>query len=133
MSLSSEENEVREEVDYRANDELEGHQTVRVSREDVLREWYRHIFERIQSLQCKVMVKAWIAKIQPKKSRFYPYNGGAEATAQGLERNDTRRHELAVPPWWPGGRRPVSVPHREPDHLDKHRKSLSGGSIRALR
>ena len=124
MSLSTEEDEVREEVDDGTLDKPERYQTVRENQWEVFRGWYKHAFDRIQSLACKVIVKAWIAKIQPKKSRFYPYNGGAEAKAQGLEKNDSRRHELAVPPWWPKGGS-VDVPHKEPDHLDKHRESLS--------
>ena len=52
----------------------------------------------LQQLACKIVAKAWIKKIQPKKQTTHPYcHGFAKA-----------------PPWWP-----PKVTHKEPDHIKK--------------
>lgn len=55
-------------------------------------------FRQLQQLVCKIVAKAWIKVIEPKKQTRFPYNKGVEAK----------------PLWWP-----ESVRHREPDHLKK--------------
>ena len=55
-------------------------------------------FRQLQQLCCKVVAKAWIKVIEPKKQTRYPYNRGEESK----------------PEWWPG-----DVRHKEPDHLMK--------------
>jgi len=60
--------------------------------------WYASKFDSLQQQTCKVVVKAWIKVIEPKKQTRYPYNKGNEGK----------------PPWWPQDLR-----HKEPDHLVK--------------
>jgi hypothetical protein len=60
--------------------------------------WYSSKFDSLQQQTCKVVVKAWIKVIEPKKQTRYPYNKGNEGK----------------PPWWPQDLR-----HKEPDHLVK--------------
>lgn len=55
-------------------------------------------FRQLQQLVCKIVAKAWIKVIEPKKQTRYPYNKG----------EDSR------PTWWPD-----DVRHKEPDHLMK--------------
>ena len=55
-------------------------------------------FRQLQQLCCKIVAKAWIKVIEPKKQTRYPYNRGEESK----------------PDWWP-----IDVRHKEPDHLMK--------------
>ncbi|KAK9467413.1 hypothetical protein V1512DRAFT_261141 [Lipomyces arxii] len=55
-------------------------------------------FRQLQQLACKVVAKAWIKVIEPKKQSNHPYNKGDEFK----------------PDWWPSQAR-----HKEPDHLMK--------------
>jgi hypothetical protein len=55
-------------------------------------------FRQLQQLCCKIVAKAWIKVIEPKKQTRYPYNRGEESK----------------PEWWPD-----DVRHKEPDHLMK--------------
>ncbi|KAK9480023.1 hypothetical protein V1514DRAFT_327163 [Lipomyces japonicus] len=55
-------------------------------------------FRQLQQLSCKVVAKAWIKVIEPKKQVNHPYNKG----------------DLYKPSWWPSQAR-----HKEPDHLMK--------------
>ncbi|CCG82389.1 Ydr124wp-like protein [Taphrina deformans PYCC 5710] len=55
-------------------------------------------FRQLQQLVCKIVAKAWIKVIEPKKQTRYPYNKG----------------EDSKPAWWP-----EDVRHKEPDHLKK--------------
>ncbi|OAV95696.1 hypothetical protein PTTG_26558 [Puccinia triticina 1-1 BBBD Race 1] len=55
-------------------------------------------FRQLQQSTCKLVCKAWIKVVEPKKQRKFPYRSG----------------ETSKPEWWPRG-----VVHREPDHLLK--------------
>ena len=55
-------------------------------------------FRQLQQLCCKIVAKAWIKVIEPKKQTRFPYNRGEESK----------------PDWWPD-----DVRHKEPDHLMK--------------
>ena len=55
-------------------------------------------FRQLQQLVCKIVAKAWIKVIEPKKQTRFPYNRGEESK----------------PSWWPD-----DVRHKEPDHLMK--------------
>lgn len=55
-------------------------------------------FRQLQQLVCKIVAKAWIKVIEPKKQTRFPYNRG----------------EDSKPSWWPD-----DVRHKEPDHLMK--------------
>jgi hypothetical protein len=70
-----------------------------------LQDWYASKLDMLQQQTCKIVVKAWIKVIEPKKQTKYPYNKG----------------EAGRPGWWPQG-----VRHREPDHLMKPGKICQG-------
>jgi hypothetical protein len=65
--------------------------------------YYSSRFAALQQATCKLVVKAWIKVIEPKKQMKFPYNKG----------------EDLKPNWWPEG-----VRHREPDHLSKTGRSF---------
>ncbi|ORX39933.1 hypothetical protein BD324DRAFT_244629 [Kockovaella imperatae] len=65
---------------------------------DATENYYTSRFAALQQATCKLVVKAWIKVIEPKKQMKFPYNKGEELK----------------PLWWPEG-----VRHREPDHLSK--------------
>lgn len=60
--------------------------------------FYQTRLRQMQQLMCKVVAKAWIKVIEPKKQSNFPYNRGDESK----------------PSWWP-----KTVRHKEPDHLMK--------------
>ncbi|KAK4688036.1 hypothetical protein P7C73_g2077, partial [Tremellales sp. Uapishka_1] len=70
--------------------------------------YYTARFAALQQATCKLVVKAWIKVIEPKKQVKYPYNKGEELK----------------PDWWPQG-----VRHREPDHLSKSERLTLLASI----
>lgn len=61
-------------------------------------EFYELRFSQLQQVMCKMVAKAWIKVIEPKKQTRCPYNKG----------------EVGRPSWWP-----ADVRHKEPDHLMK--------------
>lgn len=65
---------------------------------EAIEAYYTSRFAALQQATCKLVVKAWIKVIEPKKQMKFPYNKG----------------EDLKPQWWPEG-----VRHREPDHLSK--------------
>ncbi|KAI9050195.1 hypothetical protein LZ554_006336 [Drepanopeziza brunnea f. sp. 'monogermtubi'] len=73
---------------------------------DVL-QYYHRRFREMQQSACKVMGKAFVRLIEPKKQTHHPYTKG----------NDK------APPWWPSTSGQEGVRHREPDHLLKHERT----------
>lgn len=75
-----------------------------------LRLYYEKIFQNLQQTNCRIIAKAYIKLVEPRKQVNYPYNGRkiVEGRTQQLDPEATK------PPWWPRG-----VSHREPDHLPK--------------
>ena len=71
---------------------------LRISDNDAVTTFFETRFRQMQQLTCKVVAKAWIKVIEPKKQSNFPYNRGEEKK----------------PVWWPVGAR-----HKEPDHLMK--------------
>jgi hypothetical protein len=61
--------------------------------------YYSQCFVNVQQGPCKIIGKAWVKLLEPKKQSKYPY----------------RREDPCAPPWWPLG----TVRHKEPDHLYK--------------
>ena len=61
-------------------------------------EFYQLRFSQLQQVMCKMIAKAWIKVIEPKKQTRCPYNKGEDGR----------------PTWWP-----AEVRHKEPDHLMK--------------
>lgn len=85
------------------------------------RSYYKKAFENFQQTNCRVLAKAYIKLIEPRKQVKYPYNGKV-STAGGVKQLDP---EVTKPPWWPSG-----IIHREPDHLlKKGKKHLSCAEI----
>lgn len=69
------------------------------ARDDV----YRQCLKDMQQNGCKVIGKAWVKLLEPKKQSTYPYTKGAQKR----------------PPWWPAMTGPNKIRHKEPDHLHK--------------
>ncbi|KAL6401203.1 hypothetical protein AUP68_16932 [Ilyonectria robusta] len=68
--------------------------------------FYEQRFTNCQQAACKLIAKAWVKAIEPKKQSTYPYTGGDDK----------------APKWWPkpwGLTREDKVRHKEPDHLYK--------------
>lgn len=68
--------------------------------------FYEQRFKNCQQAACKLIAKAWIKTIEPKKQSTHPYTGKDEK----------------APDWWPqpwGEGQENRVRHKEPDHLYK--------------
>ncbi len=83
-------------------------------------ELYDERFRGLQQSACKIMAKAWIKLIEPKKQSNHPYTGS----------------DAGAPDWWPkpwGPTKEGRVRHKEPDHLHKHgeRESPRGARVGA--
>lgn len=82
---------------------------VRIGNEKRVWEFYIQRFGYVQQNACRLIAKAWVKAVAPKKQSSHPYTGDK------------------VPDWWP---KPWEsecsrqmVRHREPDHLLKHGQS----------
>lgn len=84
--------------------------TITISDEKALWAFYEERFKTIQQTACKLIAKAWVKAVEPKKQSTHPYTG---------------RDEKA-PEWWPrpwGPNQEHRVRHKEPDHLYKRGKT----------
>jgi hypothetical protein len=81
--------------------------------EEGLKKWYSDAFDAVQQVTCRTVAKLWIKKIEPKKQSAHPYNGG-------LPKEDPKDPERTKPEYWPD-----SIPHKEPDHIQKERECLA--------
>ncbi|TDZ60737.1 Uncharacterized protein CTRI78_v004777 [Colletotrichum trifolii] len=61
--------------------------------------FYEQRFKNCQQTACKLIAKAWVKVVEPKKQTNHPYTGQDEK----------------APDWWP-------KPHKEPDHLYKRER-----------
>ncbi|KAL4870867.1 hypothetical protein BDV12DRAFT_45261 [Aspergillus spectabilis] len=84
--------------------------TLRVGRTSDLRMYYEKAFDCFQQLNCRVLAKAFVKRVEPRKQVNHPYNGRKTIAGETLEFDP----EKTKPMWWPAG-----VTHREPDHLGK--------------
>ncbi|OQE43266.1 hypothetical protein PENCOP_c003G07847 [Penicillium coprophilum] len=84
--------------------------SISVKDKGLLRLYYEKIFQNLQQTNCRIIAKAYIKLVEPRKQVNYPYNGRkiVDGKTQQLDPDATK------PPWWPRG-----VSHREPDHLPK--------------
>ncbi|GJC86557.1 uncharacterized protein ColLi_09395 [Colletotrichum liriopes] len=67
---------------------------------------YEQRFKNCQQTACKLIAKAWVKVVEPKKQTNHPYTGQDEK----------------APDWWPkpwGPTKEEKVRHKEPDHLYK--------------
>lgn len=83
---------------------------ISVRNREFLRMYYAAAFKKLQQFNCRIVAKAYIKAVEPRKQVNYPYNGKrvVNGYAQQFTPSETK------PPWWPHG-----VSHKEPDHLPK--------------
>lgn len=81
----------------------------------MLRRFYEQAFETLQQTSCRIIAKAWVKMIEPRKQLRFPYNGRKIVAGKTIQFSP----EETKPPWWPPG-----VRHREPDHLPKTGKNI---------
>lgn len=90
---------------------------------ELLQKYYEKAFENLQQRNCRVLAKAYIKLVEPRKQVNYPYNG-RKVVAGTCQQFDP---EMTKPPWWPSG-----VRHREPDHIFKHGKGIFFLSVSSI-
>lgn len=78
-------------------------QQLRIGDSAEVEQFYTTRFKDMQQSSCKVMGKAFVKLVEPKKQTHHPYTKGDEK----------------APPWWPNTTGENSVRHKEPDHLLK--------------
>jgi hypothetical protein len=71
-------------------------------------QFYSVRFKDMHQSSCKVLGKAFVKLVEPKKQTHHPYTKGADKK----------------PPWWPNTTGENHVRHREPDHLLKPGKYI---------
>jgi hypothetical protein len=71
---------------------------------------YEKAFANFQQTNCRVLAKAYIKILEPRKQVNYPYNGRKLVGGSKVQFDP----EMTKPPWWPS-----LVRHHEPDHLPK--------------
>lgn len=79
---------------------------IRVCDHNALWKFYDQRFKSCQQSACKLIAKAWVKAVEPKKQSTHPYTGSDEK----------------APDWWPkpwGTSKEEKVRHKEPDHLYK--------------
>ncbi|PYH94675.1 hypothetical protein BO71DRAFT_429774 [Aspergillus ellipticus CBS 707.79] len=79
---------------------------------DRLRQYYTTALTHFQQFNCRIIAKAFIRFIEPRKQVKHPYNGRPRRGAPPGTKADP---EKTKPEWWPAG-----MAHREPDHLNKN-------------
>ena len=82
---------------------------IEIGNDDQVHAYYFVRLKDMQQLACKVIGKAFVKLVEPKKQTHYPYTKGDEK----------------APPWWPNTTGNNCVRHKEPDHLLKPGKYLS--------
>ncbi|KAK0662399.1 hypothetical protein DIS24_g1970 [Lasiodiplodia hormozganensis] len=103
--------------------------------------------DQMQQLACKVILKAWIRAIEPKKQSNYPYVGSDKKKKQEAEKSTQKKRSKPkdgpdAPPWWPTTHEDWwrlmphpecgtmdEVRHKEPDHLRKPERLVLGVHI----
>ncbi len=77
---------------------------LRISDSDAVWEFYGQRFRNCQQTACKLIAKAWVKAVEPRKQSTHPYTGPVAP-------------DWWPKPWGPGG--DSRVRHKEPDHLLK--------------
>ncbi|KAJ9255358.1 hypothetical protein DTO280E4_4255 [Paecilomyces variotii] len=85
---------------------------LQVGDESRILKYYERAFDAFQQLNCRVIAKAFIKLVEPRKQVNHPYNG--RKIASGSSPEQRLDPEMTKPRWWPQG-----VTHKEPDHLLK--------------
>ena len=91
---------------------------LRIGDTDKILAYYEGALKHFRQLNCRMVAKAFIKVIEPRKQARHPYNGGKPPA--GSAPGTTGDPEKTKPEWWP-----PKVIHKEPDHLNKERMSLS--------
>lgn len=81
-----------------------------IRNQGLLRKYYEKAFDSLQQTNCRILAKAYIKLVEPRKQVNYPYNGRKNIAGVPNQFDP----EETKPGWWPAG-----VIHREPDHLRK--------------
>ncbi|KAF8858628.1 hypothetical protein BDZ45DRAFT_393465 [Acephala macrosclerotiorum] len=76
-------------------------QQLMIGDEHAVEKVYQTRFKDMQQSACRVMGKAFVKLIEPKKQKHYPYTKGDDK----------------APPWWPKTIGENRVRYKEPDHL----------------
>jgi len=105
----------RKRAHYLADDDtpmppVQKFQHLTIGDEAEVAKFYHVRFKDMQQSSCKVMGKAFVKLVEPKKQTHHPYTKGDEK----------------APPWWPPMEGENAVRHKEPDHL------LKPGTLRSL-
>ncbi|KAG6021053.1 hypothetical protein E4U41_002632 [Claviceps citrina] len=82
---------------------------IRISDAEAVWNFYEQRFKNCQQTACKLIAKAWVKAVEPKKQSTHPYTGSDEK----------------APDWWPkpwGPTKEDKVRHKEPDHLYKRER-----------
>lgn len=82
---------------------------ITVGNDNEVREYYAQQFRNLQQTACKLIAKAWVKQVEPKKQSVHPYTGA----------------DSKAPDWWPkpwGPTKDEKVRHKEPDHLYKRER-----------
>ncbi|KAL2010791.1 hypothetical protein VTN00DRAFT_3509 [Thermoascus crustaceus] len=97
-------------MDYSHQDPLPCNpmKAIRVGDQAAMLAYYESAFHALQQTNCRMIAKAFVKAVEPRKQAKYPYNGGKGPDGQKGDPESTK------PSWWPDG-----VTHREPDHLKK--------------
>lgn len=94
-----------------------------------LTSFYETQFRLMGQVCLRVIVKAWVKKIQPHKSGSNPYNGGKQKKESVAKFGEHMDGEITKPWWWPpntfGWKEGYGCRHTEPDHILKPGQSLS--------
>ncbi|RYP60736.1 hypothetical protein DL770_009937 [Monosporascus sp. CRB-9-2] len=83
--------------------------TITIGDDKAVWQFYHDILKECQQNACKLIAKAWIKAVEPKKQSTHPYTGKDEK----------------APDWWPkpwGANKDEKVRHKEPDHLLRHER-----------
>lgn len=78
-------------------------QQIRIGDEEKVAEFYSQRWRDLQQTGCKIVGKALVKAIEPKKQTHHPYTKG----------------DKCAPDWWPSTSGENKVRHKEPDHLYK--------------
>ncbi|RCI16677.1 hypothetical protein L249_2962 [Ophiocordyceps polyrhachis-furcata BCC 54312] len=82
---------------------------IKVGDSEAVWSFYEQRFKNCQQTACKLIAKAWVKAVEPKKQSTHPYTGSDEK----------------APDWWPkpwGPTKDDKVRHKEPDHLYKRER-----------
>ncbi|KAJ5826380.1 hypothetical protein N7474_003518 [Penicillium riverlandense] len=83
---------------------------ISIQDQDTLTLYYEKAFEKFQQVNCRILAKAYVKLVEPRKQVRYPYNGRKIIAGTTCQFDP----DATKPPWWPS-----RVTHREPDHLPK--------------